>query len=235
MKEKLNSLFSRWVLTSAGNGDVLDGEPGEGSPFSNTLIKILIENTKENFSFSELCVLVRDKFPVNSVEQTPTYGTLLNLLPVETHAGGDFLFQLRDKSQTDSNQMSVETKDEKDFAILTEKSIEALKKEVFDTLKSYTTSLTEEVQALRRELVKKEAPHQNREVLINLLKQDKVDEFFLQITNILNESESDDLILLESQWRAIDNKAKIIGLNQEYEFQEKSRVRTALLKIVRDM
>ncbi|MFK7950562.1 MAG: SUMF1/EgtB/PvdO family nonheme iron enzyme [Saprospiraceae bacterium] len=87
--KRLEKNPSRWGLTSGQKEIVLDGEPGENSPFAKSLLYHL-ENTTQPLSVQELCSHVLETTAANAV-QTP----LGEPLQVKGHKNGQFVFRLK--------------------------------------------------------------------------------------------------------------------------------------------
>ena len=80
---------SRWGLTSGRNEVVSDGKPGDNSPFAESLLYRLRQNTT-SLGVSELCAYVVEYVQANS-NQTP----IGEPLKAEGHKNGQFVFHLR--------------------------------------------------------------------------------------------------------------------------------------------
>ncbi len=87
---------SRWVFSS-GKGIVLDGEPGENSPFATAILRILRENTQPlNIGLLADKVTKRVKFNYEQqAEAAPLQGA--------NHDGGQFIFHLKASEKEDWN------------------------------------------------------------------------------------------------------------------------------------
>jgi WD40 repeat protein len=90
--EKVGQFKSRWCLSSGRLELVSDGKTGENSPFAFYFIKFLKENTKPEFSVSELIQYVKVAVS-NNTEQTPIGNPLKNV----GDEGGEFIFRLSRK------------------------------------------------------------------------------------------------------------------------------------------
>lgn len=88
--ERLESIPSRWVLTSGRNEPVSDGVPGRNSPFAESLIFHLNENAKTDLRISELYPRIVEQVGANS-EQLPRCEPIRNV----GHKGGEFAFHLK--------------------------------------------------------------------------------------------------------------------------------------------
>lgn len=100
-KEKLDSIPSKWAITSGRLETVLDGVPGKNSPFAEALIKILNDN-QETLSVSELSNKIIAEV-AEKVEQLPRGESL----QMYGHKGGEFLFRRKqNKKQEKSDQIS---------------------------------------------------------------------------------------------------------------------------------
>ncbi len=86
---------SRWGLTSGRNEIVSDGEPGKNSPFAESLLYRLRNNTG-HLGVDELCAHVKEHVEANS-NQTP----IGEPLKVEGHKNGLFVFHRLPKETND--------------------------------------------------------------------------------------------------------------------------------------
>jgi formylglycine-generating enzyme required for sulfatase activity len=87
--KRLEKNPSRWGLTSGQKEIVLDGEPGENSPFAKSLLYHLA-NTTQPIGVQTLCSNVLETTAANAY-QTP----LGEPLQVEGHKNGQFVFRLK--------------------------------------------------------------------------------------------------------------------------------------------
>ena len=90
--DAFNSKKSRLGLTSGSLEKVSDGHKGELSPFADSLIKMLNENTQDELPFSILGTNLIMEFNPEK-KQTPMFGPLYNV----GHEGGSFSFKLKKK------------------------------------------------------------------------------------------------------------------------------------------
>ena len=81
------NMSSRWVMTSGQVEPVLDGDPGENSPFAKSLITQLKHAKKQHLSLSELWVNMREGIVTNS-KQTPACEPVRDV----NHMGGEYYF-----------------------------------------------------------------------------------------------------------------------------------------------
>lgn len=88
--QRVAGLQSRWGLASGRNEVVSDGEPGNNSPFSESLIYFLRNHLKRPFATSELVQYVKT-VTANNAEQTPIGSALRNV----GDKGGEFVFYPR--------------------------------------------------------------------------------------------------------------------------------------------
>ncbi|NVO03175.1 MAG: caspase family protein [Bacteroidetes bacterium] len=88
--DNVEKFKSRWGLTSGRLEVVSDGQTGKNSPFASYFIKFLTENTKTQFSVSELIQYVKIAVSNNS-DQTPIGSPLKNV----GDEGGEFIFYLK--------------------------------------------------------------------------------------------------------------------------------------------
>ncbi|MCG8328079.1 MAG: caspase family protein [Chitinophagales bacterium] len=91
VKDRLETLASRWLLTAGRNEPVPDGRPGEHSPFAKAVLYHLDHNEEERFRVSELCNHVLVSVGNNS-DALPRFGALKNVGDM----GGEFMFRLKE-------------------------------------------------------------------------------------------------------------------------------------------
>ena len=88
--EAIENRMSRYALTSGGLERVSDGLEGKSSPFAETLISVLKNNSTHELFFTKLAEDVILQFnPART--QTPRYGSLSNV----GHDGGTFILRLK--------------------------------------------------------------------------------------------------------------------------------------------
>jgi|GEM_PF-7077034 len=85
---KIESMRSRWILSSGRIEKVSDGPAGAGSPFANALISFFENEEIINFSFSEMAAHVI-KVTGSSANQQPLFGSLSKC----GHEGGQLVFR----------------------------------------------------------------------------------------------------------------------------------------------
>lgn len=105
--DRLSEIKSRWFLTSGRDEKVSDGKAGKGSPFANSLIKFLEQNSKRQFSISELAIYVENATS-NIATQTPRWGSIEAL----GHEGGQLIFRLKGDSVKEFNRKGKKTWEE---------------------------------------------------------------------------------------------------------------------------
>ena len=88
--ESVSQLRSRWAITSGRLEYVSDGAVGKHSPFNETILSILSNNTKEALPVSELLQKVKTEV-ANKTQQTPVGNPLKNA----GDEGGEFIFRLK--------------------------------------------------------------------------------------------------------------------------------------------
>jgi hypothetical protein len=88
--ESVSQLRSRWAITSGRLEYVSDGAVGKHSPFNETILSILTNNTKEALPVSELLQQVKTEV-ANKTQQTPVGNPLKNA----GDEGGEFIFRLK--------------------------------------------------------------------------------------------------------------------------------------------
>ena len=89
-KDRLESMASRWLLTAGRNKPVLDGDPGEHSPFAKAVLYHLIENDKPRMAVSDFCNRIMISVGNNS-DALPRFGAIRNVGDM----GGEFMFRLK--------------------------------------------------------------------------------------------------------------------------------------------
>ncbi|MEM8496696.1 MAG: caspase family protein [Pseudomonadota bacterium] len=87
-QQRVGQIPSRWGLASGRNEVVADGEPGKNSPFSESLIYFLRNQTDTVFCVSELVQYVKT-VTANNAEQTPVGSPLRHV----GDKGGEFVFR----------------------------------------------------------------------------------------------------------------------------------------------
>jgi hypothetical protein len=90
----LSEKRSRLALTSGGIEKVSDGVKGSLSPFTKTLVDVLLENKEEKVTFWSLAERVIIKFSIDKL-QTPAFGFLNDT----GHEGGSFVFCRREQPE----------------------------------------------------------------------------------------------------------------------------------------
>jgi WD40 repeat protein len=88
--ESVSQLRSRWAITSGRLEYVSDGAFGKHSPFNETILSILTNNTKDALPVSELLQQVKTEV-ANKTQQTPVGNPLKNA----GDEGGEFIFRLK--------------------------------------------------------------------------------------------------------------------------------------------
>lgn len=88
---KIDKLKSRYGLTSGGEEPVSDGRPGHSSPFTNSLVKILVQNTNKYISTNEIINYVVKVTGANSKQQP--FGAYIESV---NHEGGQMVLILKD-------------------------------------------------------------------------------------------------------------------------------------------
>ncbi len=102
--KRLEKNPSRWGLTSGQKEIVLDGKPGENSPFAKSLL-LHLGNTTRPIGVQELCSNVLETTAANA-QQTP----LGEPLQVKGHQNGQFVFRLKkDEIRDWAKAKSIET------------------------------------------------------------------------------------------------------------------------------
>ena len=87
---------SRWALTSGRMEPVMDGKPGDHSPFADNILFFLKNNQKERFSILQLVENVKQGTAFNA-EQIPRGEPLQGV----GHKGGVFFFRLKSNEESD--------------------------------------------------------------------------------------------------------------------------------------
>lgn len=88
---KLDSEDSRWVISSGRSEKVSDGSVGIGSPFANSLVNILYQNSEKYISVAEIAVKLQKEVGISNNQQ-PLFGEI----PNTNSRGGQLIFQLND-------------------------------------------------------------------------------------------------------------------------------------------
>lgn len=88
--ETVSQLRSRWAITSGRLEYVSDGAAGNHSPFNETILSILTNNTKEAMAVSELLQTLKTEV-TNKTQQTPVGNPLKNA----GDEGGEFVFRIK--------------------------------------------------------------------------------------------------------------------------------------------
>lgn len=88
--ERLESLPSRWLITSGRNEVVSDGKPGDHSPFADSLLQYLEHNQQDHIPVTSLIEHVIESTVYNA-SQTPRGEPIPNV----GHKGGQFYFHQR--------------------------------------------------------------------------------------------------------------------------------------------
>ncbi|MEO0043087.1 MAG: hypothetical protein RL329_2535 [Bacteroidota bacterium] len=92
---RLETIPSRCILTAGRNEPVLDGKPGDNSPFASALIRYLEKNTEEGVSFTDLGSFVQ-KAVANNSKQIPICARLQNA----GDQNGEFVFHRKQDENT---------------------------------------------------------------------------------------------------------------------------------------
>lgn len=100
-EKRLEIIPSRWLLTSGMEEPVLDGTPGQHSPFAKTLITQLQAHKGSGISVTRLSANIQEVVPHNS-HQTPRWEPLQKV----DHQGGQFIFHPKDA--TDISSVPIE-------------------------------------------------------------------------------------------------------------------------------
>ncbi len=89
-KDKLDRIPSKWAISSGRIEPVLDGKPGDNSPFATSLINILTSNEEELLSVSDVTNKIISEV-AGKQDQIPRGEPLQPL----GHKGGEFIFKLK--------------------------------------------------------------------------------------------------------------------------------------------
>ncbi|MEN9611202.1 MAG: hypothetical protein RLZZ628_2016 [Bacteroidota bacterium] len=92
---RLETIPSRCILTAGRNEPVLDGKPGDNSPFASALTRYLEKNIQEGISFTELGTSVQ-KAVANNSTQIPICARLQNA----GDQNGEFVFHKKADENT---------------------------------------------------------------------------------------------------------------------------------------
>ena len=90
--ERLESLPSRWVLTSGRKEVVSDGQPGQNSPFAETVLEFLRREAQRPVLVSELVQYAKIQTAKATNNRQMPYG---NAVFVKEDKGGEFVFHPR--------------------------------------------------------------------------------------------------------------------------------------------
>lgn len=90
-RERLETIPSRWLMTSGRNEKVPDGAPGGHSPFAESLLKHLQYNVQPVWPLTDLFANVMDHVTSNQM-QTPR----CEPARFAGHEGGEFMFRLKE-------------------------------------------------------------------------------------------------------------------------------------------
>jgi Caspase domain len=93
--DRLETIPSRCILTAGRNEPVLDGKPGDNSPFASALARYLEKNVRNEISFTELGKSVQ-KAVANNSTQIPICARLQNA----GDQNGEFVFHKRQDEST---------------------------------------------------------------------------------------------------------------------------------------
>jgi Caspase domain len=93
--DRLETIPSRCILTAGRNEPVLDGKPGDNSPFASALARYLEKNVRNEISFTELGKSVQ-KAVANNSTQIPICARLQNA----GDQNGEFVFRKRQDENT---------------------------------------------------------------------------------------------------------------------------------------
>lgn len=92
---RLERVPSRWLLTAGRNEVVMDGKPGDNSPFADSVLFWLKDNRDPRFRVSKFCMSVEEDVSKNASQQ-PRWSSLKNV----GDRGGEFMFRLKDYVNT---------------------------------------------------------------------------------------------------------------------------------------
>jgi hypothetical protein len=224
---------SRWVLVSSLEGIPSDGVPGNGSPFTNSLIKALLDNSKISLSISELAAKLRN----NSLEHqnaylfTPGLG-ILN----RKHEGGEFQFKIdKELIVEDSNESTNENVNSKilmkvlnELSLMNKRAIENEKKHenLMILMEQSQKMPTEKTQVL------------DKVSLINLISNNKIGQYFVEINNHIkeiDEQQANSLILLQGNWRSIKTEGQRNIISSQEQNLRENKLIISLLEITREL
>jgi hypothetical protein len=93
--DRLETIPSRCILTAGRNEPVLDGKPGDNSPFASALVRYLEKNVRNEISFTELGKSVQ-KAVANNSSQIPICARLQNA----GDQNGEFVFHKKQNEDT---------------------------------------------------------------------------------------------------------------------------------------
>ena len=91
LNNRLEKDASRWLMTAGRNEVVSDGKPGDNSPFADSILYYLKNNTDPRIAVSELCQKVKNNVGEN-YDQVPEFAALKGV----GDKGGEFMFRLKE-------------------------------------------------------------------------------------------------------------------------------------------
>ncbi|MBW8331832.1 MAG: caspase family protein [Prolixibacteraceae bacterium] len=153
--ERLFEIPSKWALTSGRIEKVMDGIPGENSPFAEAIIKSLKDNSNPFFSISELTRYVISD--VASKQNQIPRGAPLQILGDK---GGEFFFKLKTQSKGITRSTTAKGNDDvlenllAEFYKLTEKLEDAENQNKPATIRRLNEEMDFVKKAIDRELIK---------------------------------------------------------------------------------
>jgi len=235
--DSLENKSSRLVIVSAIDGHPMDGISGQGSPFTNSLIKTLLENNQESLSASELIVGLRKAMFQSTKNQFHSQSPALGVLRDTIHEGGEFCFKIKEGFiKNEDNSTTNTSKKSNDNAKLEEmlqKSLEKLKEEFTKVVETNNDKLEDRMIKLEKSKVV-EKNSLNKKELLRLIKEDKIESFFNKIDEVQDEIEDSqivDLINLQSQWRAIENQRRLGVIDYSNESVSINKLRKSIIEI----
>ncbi len=236
--DSLESKSSRLVVVSAIDGHPMDGISGQGSPFTNSLIKTLLENDQESLSASELIVSLRKAmFESTKKNKFHPQSPALGVLRDTTHEGGEFCFKIKEEfiknEENTTSETSKKSNDDVKLEEILQKSLEKLKEEFTKVVETNNDKLEDRMIKLEKSKVA-EKSSLNKKELLRLIKEDKIENFFNKIDEVqdeIEESQIVDLINLQSQWRGIENQRRLGIIDFSNESVTKNKLRKSIIEI----
>ncbi len=220
---------SRIMITSSVVGMPMDGARGEGGPFVNSMIRVLLKNSNPKISISELIqqtgIEMNATYP--QFNMIPGIGNIKNAI----HQGGEFNFKLKEEFIKLSKNTQMDEKDFLEKSI--SESIKRLEKEFLLKLETNQKIYEERIKQVEK-TAQTEKKTVNKKDLLRLLKKDKIEKYFDEvdlIQELIEDNILKELIILQSRWTAAENQTRIGIISKKEELLEKNKIRNGLIEI----